>query len=117
MHLPDLSSSLHKGLEQRDVPTMLSLYDDDAELDIVDRNHTPSHPLRLKGKKELEQYFNDVLNRPLTHHIEDEVMAGDHLAYTDTCEYPDGSKVFTSAMATLKDSKIVHEVDSQAWDG
>lgn len=116
MQHSDLSMSLHKGLEQCDVSTMLSLYDDNAEIDIIDRNHTPSNPWRLMGKKDLEKYFNDVLSRPVKHHIDDEVMSGDRYAYTDTCEYPDGTKVFTSAMAILKDGKIVREVDAQAWD-
>jgi hypothetical protein len=43
-------------------------------------------------------------------------MSDNHYAYTEICEYPDSSKVFSSVMATLKDGKIVKEVEVQAWD-
>ena len=112
----DVSHFLHQGLENHDVETLMSLYDDDAELLLIDQNHPPSMPRCLYGKEEISDYFKDVLGRSVTHHIEEEVMAHNHLAYTDNCEYPDGSRVFTSSMATMKNGKIVREVDVQAWD-
>lgn len=116
MPTSDISKMLHQGLEQRDVSTMLGLYDENAEVTLIDKNHTPSRPMIMRGRSSVESYYKDVLTRPLKHHIDDEVMSDNHYAYTDTCEYPDGSKVFSSVMATLKDGKIVKEVELQAWD-
>jgi predicted SnoaL-like aldol condensation-catalyzing enzyme len=116
MDIQEVSRTLHQGLENCDVDKMLSLYDDNAEMQVIDHNHPPSSPRVLSGKQAISDYFKDVLSRPLTHHINDEIMADSHLAFTDSCEYPDGSRVFTSSMATMKDGKIVKEVDVQAWD-
>jgi hypothetical protein len=112
----EISRSLHRGLEHGDIPTMMSLFDDNAELQIIDKDHTPSRPMTLSGRSSLERHFHDVLTRPTKHHVGDEAMSDNHYAYTETCEYPDGSKVFSSVMATLKDGKIVKEVEVQAWD-
>ncbi|MFA5530877.1 MAG: nuclear transport factor 2 family protein [Thiohalomonadaceae bacterium] len=116
MDIQEVSRTIHDGLEHSDVSKLMSLYDDDAELRLIDHNHPPSSPCILSGKQAISEYFNDVLSRPLKHRVEDEVMGDSHMAYTDSCEYPDGSKVFTSSMLTLKDGKIVKEVDVQAWD-
>lgn len=116
MDLRDVSRTLRDGLEHGDVSKLMSLYDDDAELRLIDHDHPPSAPRILYGKQAISEYYCDVLNRPLKHQVEDEVMGGSHLAYTESCEYPDGSKVFTSSMLTLKDGRIVKEVDVQVWD-
>jgi len=116
MPISEVSRSLHRGLEQHDMASLLDVYDDSAELTIIDKNHTPSRPQVLSGRDALERHFQDLLSRPTSHHIGDEVMSDNHYAYTESCEYPDGSKVFTSVMATLKDGKIVKEVDVTSWD-
>lgn len=116
MDSQQISSMLHEGLERCDVNKMMALYDDNAELSIIDHNHPPSSPRVLSGKQAISEYFKDVLSHPLSHHVEGVVMANSHMAFTDSCEYPDGSRVYTSSMATLKDGKIVKEVDVQAWD-
>jgi hypothetical protein len=44
------------------------------------------------------------------------VVQGDQLAYTESCEYPDGVRVLASSMITLRDGKIVDHTLLQAWD-
>jgi len=41
---------------------------------------------------------------------------GDRLAFTQSCAYPDGLKVYCSAMIELKDGKIARQTMVQAWD-
>ncbi|MGO9684493.1 MAG: hypothetical protein ACLP0B_04380 [Steroidobacteraceae bacterium] len=37
--------------------------------------------------------------------------------FTQSCAYPDGTKVFCSAMIELKGGKIARQTVVQAWDG
>ena len=51
----------------------------------------------------------------MTHKIENSVAAGNRLAFTQCCTYPDGAKVL--AMLDLKAGKIAQQTVIQAWDG
>ena len=53
----------------------------------------------------------------MTHKVEAGVAIGSRLAFTQSCAYPDGTKVFCSAMVDLKGGKIARQVVVQAWDG
>ena len=53
----------------------------------------------------------------MTHKVEAGVTVGSRLAFTQSCAYPDGTKVFCSTMADLKGGKIARQVIVQAWDG
>lgn len=107
---------LHKSLENRDFDGMLGLFADDAELKIVDKSHPPSRPMELHGKAAIGDYFRDIFGRDMTHRVSDEVVGDGHLAYTEECEYPDGTRVLANATVELKDGKIIREVEVQAWD-
>jgi hypothetical protein len=52
----------------------------------------------------------------MTHTVEGGIADGDRLAFTQSCAYPDGMKVFCSAMLELKGGKIVRQTVVQAWD-
>ena len=52
----------------------------------------------------------------MTHTVELGVADGDRLAFTQSCAYPDGLKVYCSAMIELKDGKIARQTMVQAWD-
>ena len=60
---------------------------------------------------------DDRLAAFLTHMIENGIAAGNRLAFTQSCTYPDGAKVFCSAMLDLKSGKIAQQTVVQAWDG
>lgn len=112
-----VSSNLHKAIEGRDVDLLLSLYDDNAELRVIDRNHPPSSPLEMRGKQAISQYFTDILQRDMTHKVQDEVIGDNKMSFTDSCQYPDGTKVFSSSTLEFRNGKIVREVEVQEWDG
>lgn len=107
---------LHNSLENRDLDSMLELFADDAELRIVDKAHPPSHPLELHGKSEIGQYLGDVLGRDMKHRVSEEIVGDGHFAYTEECEYPDGTRVLANATVEIRDGKIAREIEVQAWD-
>jgi hypothetical protein len=108
--------ALRRGIEERDAATLLSLYDERAELSIVDRNDTPSRPRILRGREEIGAYLGDVCGRDMTHKLEKVVVGNGGAAYTEACQYPDGTRVLCAAMLDLEDGRIVRQSGVQAWD-
>lgn len=109
-------SALSRAIEARDSAAMRAFYADDARMRIIDRDHPPSHPQDLVGSGAIAAYFDDVCGRTMTHKLENGFVDGDHLAFTQACSYPDGTRVFCSAMANLKEGKIATQTIVQAWD-
>jgi hypothetical protein len=110
------TETLRRGIEGPMAETLVSLYADDAEIRIVDRNTQPSHPKVLHGRGEIAELFDDVYNRDMTHKLERCVVQGDQIAFSESCEYPDGVRVLAESMGSLRDGKIVEQTLIQAWD-
>lgn len=108
--------TLRRAIETSDFQALIGLYAENAEYRIVDRRNTPSRPLELKGKPAIAKYLEDVCGRAMTHKLEDELSDGNKLAYTEACEYPDGTRVFCAAVLEVKNGKIARQTNVQAWD-
>ena len=52
----------------------------------------------------------------MTHRVEGGITEGDRLAFTQTCTYPDGKRVFCAASLQLSGGKIAQQTSIQAWD-
>ena len=114
---PVTVAALKRAIEGRKAAAFAGMYADDAVLQVIDRDNPPSSPRRLQGKDAISSYFADVCGRDMTHKVEAGVAVGNRLAFTQSCAYPDGTKVFCSAMIDLKGGKISRQVVVQAWDG
>ena len=114
---PVTVAGLRRAVEGRKAGALAGLYADDAVIHVIDRDNPPSRPRRLQGKSDISAYFEDVCGRDMTHKVEAGVAVGNRLAFTQSCAYPDGTKVFCSAMVDLKGGKISRQVVVQAWDG
>jgi ketosteroid isomerase-like protein len=114
---PVTVAGLKRAIEGRKAPALAGFYSDDAVVLVIDRDNPPSKPRNLEGKSAISAYFNDVCGREMTHKVESGLAAGNRLAFTQSCSYPDGTKVFCSAMVELKGGKIVRQTVVQAWDG
>jgi hypothetical protein len=110
------TEALRRGIEGRSAAALLSLYADDAEIRVVDRNTQPSHPMVMHGRDKIGEMLADVYSRDMTHTMEQCVVQGDHVAFTESCEYPDGVRVLSQSMMSLRDGKIVDHTLLQAWD-
>ncbi|GAA2442309.1 nuclear transport factor 2 family protein [Streptomyces glaucus] len=107
---------LRRAIEGEDPRTLVSLYADDAELRIVDRDAQPSRPRVLHGRDEIARMLQDVYSRDMTHKLEQCVVQGDHAAYSESCRYPDGVRVLSESMLSLRDGRIAEQTLIQAWD-
>lgn len=110
------TETLRNSIEGNSAANVLSLYADDAEIRVVDRNSQPSHPTVLHGRDEISAMLDDVYSRDMTHTLEQCVMDGDHVAFSESCRYSDGMRVLSESMLTLRDGKIVEQTMIQAWD-
>jgi ketosteroid isomerase-like protein len=108
--------AMRRAIEESDYDALVALYADDAELRTVNRNSTPSSPQVLRGKEEISELLRDVCGRAMTHHVEDEVVGEDRVAFNEACEYPDGLKVLTATTLDLRDGMIVRQTNVEAWD-
>ena len=107
---------LRQAIETRDGKTLAGFYADDATLRIIDQENPPSRPTEIKGREAIAAYYDDVCGRAMTHRVDTGIREGDRLAFTQTCTYPDGNRVFCSSNVELSDGKIVRQVSIQAWD-
>ena len=114
---PVTIAGLKRAIEGRKAPALADFYADDAIVRVIDRDNPPSKPRDLEGKSAIFAYFEVVCGRDMTHKVENGVAVGNRLAFTQSCAYPDGTKVFCSAMAELKGGKIARQTVVQAWDG
>jgi ketosteroid isomerase-like protein len=110
-------AALKRAVEGRDARALAEMYADNAVMLVIDHDNPPSNPRRLTGKAAIAGYFGDVCGRDMTHMIENGIAAGNRLAFTQSCTYPDGTKVFCSATLDLKSGKIAQQTVVQAWDG
>lgn len=108
--------ALRQAIEGRDGKTLAGFYADDAVMQIIDQQHPPSRPLEIKGHAAIAAYFDDVCGRAMTHRVESGITEGDRIAFTQACTYPDGNRVFCSAMLELASGKIARQISIQAWD-
>jgi|SRR5215472_3072791 len=117
MSNPSLSfDTLKAAIEGRDAAELMSLYSDDAVMRIIDRDNPPSRPRMLEGRAAIGTFYDDVCSRAMTHRVEAGVSDGRRLAFTQACAYPDGTRVFCSAMIEIADGKIARQTNLQAWD-
>lgn len=110
------TTQLKQAIEARDARTLAAFYADNAVMRIIDRDHPPSTPLELKGKAEIASFYDDVCGRAMTHQVESAVADDERLAFTESCAYPDGTRVFCTGMLTLQDGLIARQTNVQAWD-
>src|SRR5215212_6981758 len=100
-----------RAIEASDYEALVSFYADDAELRMVNKNTTPSTPMVLRGKEEISEMLRDVCGRTMTHHIEDEIIGENRVAYNEACEYPDGVRVLGGRTINQKKSVIVRQIN------
>ncbi|MFD4576275.1 nuclear transport factor 2 family protein [Streptomyces sp. NPDC058417] len=110
------ADTLRRGIEADTSAGLLSLYADDAEIHLVDRDRTPSHPTVIRGRDRIAEMLDDVYSRDMAHHLEECVVEGDRAAFSESCRYADGVRVLSESMVSLRDGKIVEQTMIQAWD-
>ena len=108
--------AMRRAIEGSDYDALVALYAEDTEFRMVNKNSTPSSPMVLHGKEEISELLRDVCGRAMAHHVEDEIVGENRVAFNEACEYPDGLKVLTATTLELRDGMIVGQTNIEAWD-
>jgi hypothetical protein len=108
--------TVRQAVEQRNVDMLVSLYADDAQMQIIDRVHQPSSPLEIRGRQAIATFLTDIYNRDMTHRVMDEVVGRERLSFNETCQYPGGERVLAASVCDIQNGKIVRQVTVLAWD-
>lgn len=108
--------ALRRAIESRDGRTLAGFYADNATLRIIDQLNPPSRPHEIRGRDSIAAYYDDVCSRTMTHQVDTGMMQQDELAFTQTCTYPDGKRVYCASSMELSGGKVVRQTSIQAWD-
>lgn len=104
-----------RAAEAKNLAALVELYADNAELVDINKRQPPGAPMRLRGRDELRKMYEGV-PKELEHHIGDEVLSDDKMAFSYRCHYPNGQEVFGVHICEVRDGKITREVVAEAWD-
>ena len=113
---PVTIAALKHAVEGRNAGALAKMYAEDAVMQVIDHDNPPSSPRKLEGKTAILAYFNDVCGRDMTHKIDFGISKSNRLAFMQCCVYPDGMRVYCSAIAVLNKGKIARQTVVQAWD-
>ena len=111
----DLAALTH-ALEVCDAASLVSVYDDAAEMEIIDRNRPPSAPMRLVGRPAIEAFWRDICAREMTHAVGEAIGDARRAAFVERCAYPDGCHVVSAMTLELQGGRIRRHLTVQAWD-
>jgi ketosteroid isomerase-like protein len=109
--------ALGRAIESRDAHAQLAHYADDAVIEVVDRDHPPSTPLRIEGRDAVRAYLEDVYGRDIAHTVRHVFEADGKASMWIDCAYPDGTQVRCACALVVRDGKIARQDVVQEWDG
>ena len=105
-----------KAFESQDVDAWLAFYADDAEWIEYRHNAPPRAPNRMIGKKEIGDFLRRVKSSNVRLSISDEVIGPERAAFCLIVELSSGKRIIEHIIIHIVDSKIIREVDVEAWD-
>ena len=108
--------TLRNGYHTRDAAMIASVYAEDVELTICNRNNPPAKRLVLRGREAVRRMLDDLCAREMTHQIGHVTLGEGTIAFSFQCQYPDGCQVVALNVATLKKGLIVSELSVDCWD-
>jgi hypothetical protein len=108
--------TLKRAIIGRDAELAASVYAEDAELVIVNRNYPPSQPLILRGSSAALALWRDICAKEMTHSITATVIGEDSFAIRESCAYAEGGRVVGHVIAELRDGRIFRHFSVDCWD-
>lgn len=108
--------TLRQGYHMRDAALIASIYAEDVELTICNRNNPPSRRLVLRGRDAVRKMLDDLCAREMTHKVGHMTLGDGTIAFSFNCQYPDGCQVVALNIATLSKGRIVSEISVDCWD-
>jgi hypothetical protein len=109
--------TLRQAIERSDPDLMLGFYAAEARLSIVNAHTQHASPFELRGKGEIAKHLRVAFGHEASHRVgRDATVGEDRVTFRETCEYPDGERVWVETTLEVHDGKIVRQVDVVASD-
>ena len=116
MNTAQVCETLKRALIGRDPELAGSLYAEDVELVIINRNFPPSQPFIRRGQAAALQLWKDLCDKEMTHSVTATVIGENNFAIRESCMYADGGRVVGHVIAELRDGRIVRYFSVDSWD-
>lgn len=111
-----LASAYARALEGRDAQSLSSMYAEDCEHILINRNSPPSRPTVLRGRAAVAAMWQVDADRDMTHHVESMVVSDDRIAWHVSCQHPDGTRVAAMGIVEIVNGVIQRETTIDCWD-
>lgn len=108
--------TLKRALIGRNADLAASLYADDVELVIVNRNYPPSQALVRRGRSAALELWQALCSKEMTHSVTATVVGKDSFAIREDCLFADGGRVVGHVIAELRDGLISRYLTVDCWD-
>lgn len=112
----EVCETLTRALVTRDAELAGSLYADDVELVVVNRNFPPSRPFIRRGQAAALQLWQDLCAKEMTHSVTARVIGETSFAIRESCIYAEGGRVVAHVIAELRDGRIMRQLSVDCWD-
>jgi ketosteroid isomerase-like protein len=105
-----------RGWGEWDMEALLGCYAEEVEIVQIDRDNPPSAPRVRHGRETIEGMARHCAGAGVKATVEGAVADGDRAAATITCEFPGGRRVVGNSILTLRDGRIVRQLDLAIGD-
>jgi ketosteroid isomerase-like protein len=105
-----------RAFVEKDLEPWLGFYADDAEWIEYKPTAPPSAPVRMSGKAAIRAFLDGVAASDIGLALSDAVVGDDRVAFCVTCDLGGGRRVIENVILTIRDGRIVRQVDVEAWD-
>lgn len=116
MDTAQVCETLKRALIGRDAELAGSLYAEDVELVMMNRNFPPSQPLIRRGQAAALELWRDLCAKEMTHSVTATVIGDNIFAIRESCMYADGGRVVGHVIAELRDGRITRQYSVDTWD-
>lgn len=116
MGTAQVCETLKRALIGRDAELAGSLYAEDVELVIINRNFPPSQPFIRRGQAAALELWRDLCAKEMTHSVTATVIGENNFAIRESCMYADGGRVVGHVIAELQDGRITRYFSVDSWD-
>ena len=116
MDAAHVCETLTRALIARDAELAGSLYAEDVELVIMNRNFPPSQPFIRRGQAAALELWRDLCAKEMTHSVTATVIGDNNFAIRESCMYADGGRVVGHVIAELRDGRIIRQYSVDTWD-
>ena len=111
-----LASAYARAIEGRDPQSLASMYAEDCEHVLINRNSPPGRPTVLRGRAAVAAMWQEVAGRDNTHRVESMVTSEDRIAWHVSCQNPDGTRVVAMGFVEIVNGLIQRESTIDCWD-